>query len=79
MLVAQSDAFEFVLMERRGASIINAQKLTLGGYASASALFPIRALAIGKMEIFVDAVSAEASESLARKIWVKVQNVIQKD
>ncbi|MEQ2207316.1 hypothetical protein XENOCAPTIV_010440 [Xenoophorus captivus] len=49
--VEQSEAFEFVLMNRRGASVVNAQKLTLGSHASASALFPIRALAVGEMDI----------------------------
>uniref|UniRef100_A0A3B3Y351 CD109 molecule n=1 Tax=Poecilia mexicana TaxID=48701 RepID=A0A3B3Y351_9TELE len=77
VLVAQSDAFEFVLMDRRGASIINAQKITLGGHESASALFPIRPLVLGEMEISVDAVSAEASDGLVEKIWVKPEGVEQ--
>ncbi|XP_047201673.1 CD109 antigen-like isoform X2 [Girardinichthys multiradiatus] len=77
VLVAQSEAFEFVLMNRRGASVVNAQKLTLGSHASASALFPIRALAVGEMEISVDAVSAEASDGLVGKIWVKPEGVEQ--
>ncbi|XP_008397750.1 CD109 antigen-like [Poecilia reticulata] len=77
VLVAQSDAFEFVLMDRTGASIINAQKITLGGHESASALFPIRPLALGEMEIYVDAVSAKASDGLVEKIWVKPEGVEQ--
>uniref|UniRef100_A0A3B3WE80 CD109 molecule n=1 Tax=Poecilia mexicana TaxID=48701 RepID=A0A3B3WE80_9TELE len=68
---------EFVLMDRRGASIINAQKITLGGHESASALFPIRPLVLGEMEISVDAVSAEASDGLVEKIWVKPEGVEQ--
>lgn len=75
MLVAQGDGFEFVLMDRRGASIINAQKITLRSHESASALFPIRPLALGEMEISVDAVSAEASDGLVEKIWVKVRRM----
>ncbi|KAM4540280.1 CD109 antigen-like [Fundulus diaphanus] len=77
VLVAQSDAFEFVLMDRRGASVINAQRLTLGRDVSVSALFPIRALAVGEMEISVDAVSADASDGLVRKIRVKPEGVEQ--
>ncbi|XP_054894151.1 CD109 antigen [Poeciliopsis prolifica] len=77
VLVAQSDAFEFVLMDRRDASIINAHKITLGSHESASALFPIRPLALGEMEISVDAVSAETSDGLIEKIWVKPEGVEQ--
>ncbi|KAM4723448.1 CD109 antigen [Anableps anableps] len=77
VLVAQSDAFEFVLMDQKGASVINAQKLTLGSHVSASAFFPIRALAVGEMEISVDAVSAETSDGLVGKIWVKPEGVEQ--
>uniref|UniRef100_A0A3B5LTQ3 Alpha-2-macroglobulin bait region domain-containing protein n=1 Tax=Xiphophorus couchianus TaxID=32473 RepID=A0A3B5LTQ3_9TELE len=68
---------EFVLMDQRGASIINAQKITLRSHESASALFPIRPLALGEMEISVDAVSAEASDGLVEKIWVKPEGVEQ--
>ncbi|XP_023207936.1 CD109 antigen-like [Xiphophorus maculatus] len=77
VLVAQGDGFEFVLMDQRGASIINAQKITLRSHESASALFPIRPLALGEMEISVDAVSAEASDGLVEKIWVKPEGVEQ--
>uniref|UniRef100_A0A3Q2P6C8 CD109 molecule n=1 Tax=Fundulus heteroclitus TaxID=8078 RepID=A0A3Q2P6C8_FUNHE len=59
------------------ASVINAQRLTLGRDVSVSALFPIRALAVGEMEISVDAVSADASDGLVRKIWVKPEGVEQ--
>lgn len=52
--------------------MVNAQKLTLGSHGSASALFPIRPVALGEMEISVDAVSAEASDSLVRRMLVKV-------
>lgn len=53
-------------------SVLNAQKLTIGSHVSASALFPIRPLVLGEMEISVDAVSAEASDSLVQRIMVKV-------
>lgn len=52
--------------------MVNAQKLTLGSHVSASALFPIRPVALGEMKISVDAVSAEASDSLVRIVRVKV-------
>ncbi|PWA16432.1 hypothetical protein CCH79_00004627, partial [Gambusia affinis] len=77
VLVYQGDGFEFVLMDRRGASTITAQKITLGSHESASALFPIRPLALGEMEISVDAVSAAASDGLIKKIWVKPEGVEQ--
>ncbi|XP_008275105.1 CD109 antigen-like isoform X2 [Stegastes partitus] len=77
VLLAQSEAFEFVLTDRRQASVINAQKLTLRSHVSASALFPIRPLAVGEMEISVDAVSAEGSDGLARRVTVKPEGVEQ--
>lgn len=72
MLLAQSEAFEFVLAVRGDVSVVNAQKLTLGSHASAAALFPIRPAALGEMEISVDAISAEASDSLVWRVLVKV-------
>ncbi|XP_022606801.1 CD109 antigen-like [Seriola dumerili] len=75
MLLAQSKAFEFVLGDRGDVSVVNAQKLTLGSHASTSALFPIRPVALGVMEISVDAVCAEASDSIVRKVLVKPEGV----
>lgn len=72
VLLAQGKAFEFVLGDRGDVSVVNAQKLTLGSHVSASALFPIRPVALGEMEISVDAVCAEASDSLVWRVLVKV-------
>lgn len=72
LLIAQSEAFEFVLADGGDVSVVNAQKLILGSHVSASALFPIRPVALGMMEISVDAVSAEASDSLVWRVLVKV-------
>lgn len=72
LLLAQSEAFEFVLADSGDVSVVNAQKLTLGSHVSASALFPIRPVALGEMEISVDAISAEASDSLVWRVLVKV-------
>lgn len=72
VLLAQSEAFEFVLARKGDVLVVNAQKLILGSHASASALFPIRPVALGQMEISVDAVSAEASDSLVWRALVKV-------
>lgn len=72
MLLAQSKSFEFVLTHRKDASVISAQKVTVESQASASALFPVRPLALGEVEISVDAVSAEASDSLVCRVMVKV-------
>lgn len=72
MLLAQSKSFEFVLTHRKDASVISAQKVTVESHASASALFPVRPLALGEVEISVDAVSAEASDSLVCRVMVKV-------
>ncbi|XP_071394440.1 CD109 antigen-like, partial [Centroberyx affinis] len=77
LLVAQSDAFEFVLADRGDISVVNAWKLTAGSQDAASALFPIRPLALGEMEISVDAISAEASDSLLRTALVKPEGVEQ--
>ncbi|XP_068577890.1 CD109 antigen-like [Cebidichthys violaceus] len=77
VLLAQSEAFEFVLADRRDVSVINARKLTMGSHAAASALFPIRPADLGEMEISVDAVSAEASDSLVWRVLVKPEGVEQ--
>ncbi|KAM6912159.1 CD109 antigen [Xenentodon cancila] len=77
VLLAQSEAFNFVLMDRKDVSVINAQKFNIGSHASASALFPIRPLALGEMEISVDAVSAETSDALIQKVLVKPEGVEQ--
>lgn len=72
LLLAQSEAFEFVLADRGDVSVVNAQKFTLGSHVSTTALFPIRPVALGVMEISVDAVSADASDSQVWKVHVKV-------
>lgn len=72
LLLAQSEAFEFVLADRGDVSVVNAQKFTLGSHVSTAALFPIRPVALGTMAIPVDAVSAEASDSQIWKVLVKV-------
>ncbi|KAM7376533.1 hypothetical protein PAMP_006260 [Pampus punctatissimus] len=77
LLLAQSEAFEFVLADRGDVSVLNAQKLSLGSHISASALFPIRPVALGEMEISVDAISAEASDSIVLKVLVKPEGVEQ--
>lgn len=73
MLLTQTKAFQFVLENRGNVSVINAQKLNLGSHDSAPALFPIRPIALGEMEITVDAVSAKASDNLVRRVFVKVE------
>ncbi|XP_075883602.1 CD109 antigen-like [Nelusetta ayraudi] len=77
LLLAQSEAFEFVLADRGDVSVVNAQKFTLGSHVSTAALFPIRPVALGMMAISVDAVSAEASDSLIWKVLVKPGGVQQ--
>ncbi|CAI5695208.1 unnamed protein product [Oreochromis niloticus] len=77
VLLAQSKSFEFVLTHRKDASVISAQKVTVESHASASALFPVRPLALGEVEISVDAVSAEASDSLVCRVMVKPEGVEQ--
>ncbi|XP_067470944.1 CD109 antigen-like [Thunnus thynnus] len=77
LLLAQSEAFEFVLADRGDVSVVNAQKLTLGSHVSASAMFPIRPVALGEMEISVDAISAEASDNLVWRVLVKPEGVEQ--
>ncbi|XP_028294086.1 CD109 antigen [Gouania willdenowi] len=77
VLLAQSESFEFVLTDRNNMSFINAQKLSLGSHQSASALFPIRALALGEMEISVDGVSSDATCSLIRRVMVEPEGIPQ--
>uniref|UniRef100_H3DHJ9 CD109 molecule n=1 Tax=Tetraodon nigroviridis TaxID=99883 RepID=H3DHJ9_TETNG len=77
LLLAESETFQFVLANRADASVVNAQKLTLGSHVSAVALFPVRPVALGPMDITVDAVSAEASDSLVWSVFVKPGGVEQ--
>lgn len=70
--MAQSEAYEFVLADHGDISVVNARKLTVGSHSAASALFPIRTLALGEMEISVDAISADSSDRLVRSVLVKV-------
>lgn len=57
-------------------TVINAQRLTLGSHVSVKAMFSIRVKALGEVDVTVDAVSADASESLVWKVLVKVQQLI---
>uniref|UniRef100_A0A668TCV7 CD109 molecule n=1 Tax=Oreochromis aureus TaxID=47969 RepID=A0A668TCV7_OREAU len=75
--VTKHFTFLFVLTHRKDASVISAQKVTVESQASASALFPVRPLALGEVEISVDAVSAEASDSLVCRVMVKPEGVEQ--
>lgn len=75
LLLAQSEAFEFVLADRGDVSVVNAQKFTLGSHVTTTALFPIRPLALGTVEISADAVSAEGSDSQVCKVFVKVGSI----
>ncbi|XP_028995599.2 CD109 antigen-like isoform X2 [Betta splendens] len=77
VLLSQTKAFQFVLETRGNVSVMNAQKLNVGGLRSVAALFAIRAVALGRMEIMVDAVSAEASDSLVQRVLVKPPGVEQ--
>lgn len=72
LLLAQSETFEFVLANSADISVVNAQKLTLGSHLSAVVSFLIKPVALGMVDITVDAVSAEASDSLVWKVLVQV-------
>lgn len=79
MFIVQTEAFEFVLMDPRVNSVINAQRLTLKSHQTSSAFFPIRLLALGNVEISVVAMTAGASNSFSQRILVKVRHVKLKD
>lgn len=72
MLLTQSEAFEFVLVDKGDASVVTAHKLTIGSHCAAPALFPIRPVVLGEMEVSVEAMSAEASDTLVWRLLVKV-------
>ncbi|KAF7655787.1 hypothetical protein LDENG_00050910 [Lucifuga dentata] len=77
VLVEQSDAYAFVLAEKGDISVVNAQKHTAGSHEVTSALFPIRPLTLGEMEISVDVISTEAFASLVQILFVKPEGVEQ--
>ncbi|CAL8285857.1 unnamed protein product [Lota lota] len=75
LLVEHNEAFEFVLAVDADLSVANARKVTVGSQSSVSALFPIRPLALGEMEISAAVLSAESSESLVQTVLVKPEGV----
>ncbi|KAF3701387.1 CD109 antigen 150 kDa TGF-beta-1-binding protein [Channa argus] len=75
VLLTQNKAFKFVLENRENVSVKHAQKLNLRSHVSGSALFPIRPVALGEIEITVDAVSAEASDRLVWRVLVKMMSL----
>ncbi|XP_061897874.1 CD109 antigen isoform X2 [Entelurus aequoreus] len=77
LLLSQSEAFEFVLEKHGDDAVLNAQTLILEGYVSATALFPIRPVALGEMELYVDAVSVNCSDSLVWRVLVKPEGFEQ--
>uniref|UniRef100_A0A1A8AAT7 CD109 molecule n=1 Tax=Nothobranchius furzeri TaxID=105023 RepID=A0A1A8AAT7_NOTFU len=77
VFIAQTEAFEFVLMTQKEASVINAQRLYLGAYVTSSARFPIRFLVLGEVELSVNAMSAEASGKFVQRLLVKPEGVEQ--
>ncbi|XP_034051005.1 CD109 antigen [Thalassophryne amazonica] len=77
LLISQSETFEFILAEWGGLSVVNSEQLSMGRHSFASALFPIRPKALGRMEIKVDAVSATASDHLFQTVSVKPEGVEQ--
>nr|XP_061824601.1 CD109 antigen-like isoform X2 [Nerophis lumbriciformis] len=77
LLLSQSEAFEFVLEKHGDDAVLNVQTLILEGYVSATALFPIRPVALGEMELSVDAVSVNCSDSLVWRVLVKPEGFEQ--
>ncbi|KAG7510215.1 CD109 antigen-like [Solea senegalensis] len=77
VFIAPSKEFEFVLGASGDVSVVNAQILTLKSHDSASALFPIRPVALGDAEISVDAVCAQTTDNLVWSVSVKPEGVEQ--
>ncbi|KAM9787177.1 CD109 antigen [Syngnathus typhle] len=77
LVLSESEAFEFILAKHGDISMVNAQTLILEGYGSATALFPIRPVVIGELQISVDAIAADCSESLVWNVLVKPEGVEQ--
>nr|XP_040056472.1 CD109 antigen isoform X1 [Gasterosteus aculeatus aculeatus] len=75
VLLTQSEAFEFVLVDKGDASVVTAHKLTIGSHCAAPALFPIRPVVLGEMEVSVEAMSAEASDTLVWRLLVKPEGL----
>ncbi|KAL6105801.1 cd109 [Pungitius sinensis] len=73
VLLAQSEAFEYVF--KRDA--FGSRSLTVGSHSAAPALFPIRPVVLGQMDVCVEAVSAEASDTLVWRLLVKPEGVEQ--
>ncbi|XP_057714504.1 CD109 antigen-like [Corythoichthys intestinalis] len=77
LLLSKNEAFEFVLETCDGISKVNAQTLTVEVYSSATAVFPIRPVALGEMQISIAAVSADSSDSLVWNVLVKPEGIEQ--
>ncbi|CAL8299406.1 unnamed protein product [Boreogadus saida] len=75
LLVEQNEAFEFVLAVDGDLAVVNARKVTVGPQSTVNALFPIRPLALGEMEISAGMFSAEDSRTWVQTVLVKPEGV----
>ncbi|XP_039638752.1 CD109 antigen [Perca fluviatilis] len=77
VIVAESDAFEFVVPDVEGLSMASVRHVSVGNQSGASVLVPIKPLVLGEIPVSVNAVSAAASDLVRRTVLVKAEGLEQ--
>lgn len=72
MIVAESDAFEFVFPDSEAVAMASVRRLLVESEGGATVLVPIRPLVLGDVPIAVKAVSSAAADFVRTTVLVKV-------
>lgn len=72
MIVAESDAFEFVFPDSKAVAMASVRRLLVEPEGGATVLVPIRPLVLGDVPIAVKAVSSAAADFVRTTVLVKV-------
>nr|XP_055041580.1 CD109 antigen isoform X1 [Misgurnus anguillicaudatus] len=77
VVVAESEMFEFVSPDGKGSPLASVRKIYVQSQNITSAVFPIRALALGEMPISVKATSTYNSDLVYKTVLVKAEGMEQ--
>ncbi|XP_029352923.1 CD109 antigen [Echeneis naucrates] len=77
VIVAESDAFEFVFPDSEQLSMPSVRRVSVGSQSGTSVLVPIRPLVLGEIPIAVKALSSVTSDLVRRTVVVKAEGLEQ--
>lgn len=72
VIVAQSDAFQFVFPDDQELSVPSVRRVLLGSQSGTSVLVPIRPLVLGNIPVSVKAQTHVGSQFVRKTVLVKV-------